>query len=169
MRNHASDLKHGTAPSSGECIGCTTDEVPPFTPLTARQRKGLLRLGDVAIPGDDVMPSFSQSNCADGINRMLPYMYPSDSSSLKALLDACAYLPKPVIAAICFAGDKADAVPGPLAGAFRMANIGIKGVVHSLYWSDLGSGRVWEKVDYDPAMNEAAYQAALDEKAGEQR
>lgn len=155
------ELKHGTSPAAGSSIGCTDDVVPAFTPLTKRQMKGLERLGDVAIPGDGHLPSFSASGCAEGINRMLPYMYEADSSSLKGLLDACAFLPKPVIAAICFAGDKAESVPEPLAGAFRMANIGIKGVVHSLYWSDLGTGDIWAKIGYDPKMNEAAYEASL--------
>ena len=32
--------------------------------LTPAQRTGLLRLGDVIIPGDDELPSFSQSGVA---------------------------------------------------------------------------------------------------------
>ncbi len=108
--------------------------------LTRRQRTGLLRLGDVVIPGDDVLPSFSDSTCADGIGRMLPYMHDSDRDSLMMLLDACAILPRPAIRGIVAMAAGAEKYPAPLASALRMANIGIKGVVCSLYYSDIAIG-----------------------------
>lgn len=116
--------------------------------LTDRQRRGLLRLGDATIPGDATLPSFSASGCADGIDRMLPYMYDADRSSFLALADACAVLPMPAIRAVVAVASGAERAPGPLAGVLRLANIGIKGVVMSLYYSNLGSGAVWPAIGY---------------------
>ncbi|MCE1180075.1 MAG: hypothetical protein LWW86_13775 [Micrococcales bacterium] len=131
--------------------------------LTPAQQRGLLRLGDVVIPGDGDLPSFSESGCADGIDRMLPYMYEADRSSLLTLLEACARLPRPAIRRIVAIAAAADRFPEPAAGVFRLANIGIKGVVQSLYWSDIGTGGVHLVIGHDATINEAAYEAALKE------
>lgn len=126
--------------------------------LTDRQARGLLRLGDVVIPGDGVLPSFSDSGSAAGIGRMLPYMHDADRDSLLMLLSACATLPKPAIRAVVAAAAKGDRAPEPLAGALRMANIGIKGVVCSLYYSDIATGpaagRIHRGIGWDPVMVE---------------
>lgn len=116
--------------------------------LTPRQRRGLLRLGDATIPGDSDLPSFSASGCAVGIDRMLPYMYAADRDSFLQLADACAVLPSPVIRGIVAVAARAEQAPGPVAGVLRLANIGIKGVVMSLYYSNLGAGAVWPVIGY---------------------
>ena len=79
--------------------------------LTATQMKGLLRLGDVVIPGvparksasgsltsgGGALPSFSESGCAAGIDRMLSYMYDDDRTAFLALATVCAYAPTPLV------------------------------------------------------------------------
>lgn len=135
---------------------------PEAAGLTAAQRRGLLRLGDVVIPGDDSLPSFSASGAADGIDTMLPYMYEADRSSLLTLLTACAVLPRPAIRAIVAAASGHSRAPEPLAAALRLANIGIKGVVQSLYWSDVGTGRVHDLIGYHATIDDAAYEASLE-------
>lgn len=134
--------------------------------LTSAQLRGLNKLGDVVVPGDDDLPSFSASGAAEGIDRMLPYMYDSDRSGFLALIDACAYLPKPAVRGIVAMAAGHAKAPEPLASVLRMANLGIKGTVHSLYWSDLGYGErsVHEAIGYDATINEAAYEASLQAK-----
>ena len=83
------------------------------TQLTRRQRRGLLRLGDIVIPGDRDLPSFSCSGSADGIGLMLPHMYDADRSSLLALLTACAVLPKPLITLVVAAASALAPGCGP--------------------------------------------------------
>lgn len=126
--------------------------------LNERQMKGLLRLGDVVIPGEGDLPSFSDSGCADGVERMLPWMHDADRDSLLMLLDACALLPKPAVKAVVALAAGGDRAPEPLAGALRMANIGIKGVVCSLYYSDIApdarQGRIHRAIGWDPMMVE---------------
>lgn len=130
----------------------TTGAAP--APLTPAQRRGLVRLGDVMIPGDDVLPSFSSAGVADDIGRMLPYMHESDRSSLLALLRVCGLAPRTVVRAIVALAAAWRRAPEPLAGLLRMANLGIKGVVHSLYWSDLRSQGIHRAIGYDATIKE---------------
>lgn len=140
---------------------------PVTTPLTPRQRKGLARLGDVVIPGDDRCPSFSESGADAGIDDMLPYMHEADRRSLLSLLQVCAVLPAPMIRVLVATSSAADKAPAPLAALLRLANIGIKGVVHSLYWSDLGHGRVHERIGYLARIDEDAYEQSLNERSSQ--
>lgn len=129
--------------------------------LSPTQQRGLLRLGDILIPGDDVLPSFSQAGVAGEIGRMLPYMNDDDRSALLALLTACGSLPRAGIRGIVAAAAAWRRAPEPAAGLLRMANIGIKGVVHSLYWSDIHDRGIHQTIGYDARVDEAAYEAAL--------
>ncbi len=126
--------------------------------VTKRQRRGLLRLGDIVVPGDEALPSFSDSGCAQGIDRMLPYMHEGDRDSLLMLLDACAVLPRPAIRGVVALASGADRAPAPVASLLRMANIGIKGVVCSLYYSDIVAGprqgQIHRAIGWDPVIVE---------------
>ena len=51
--------------------------------LNATQYAGLLKIGDVLIPGDGELPSFSESRCAEQADRMLAYMYDGDRNGVK--------------------------------------------------------------------------------------
>jgi hypothetical protein len=129
--------------------------------LTATQARGLLRLGDVVIPGDGDLPSFSRAGVAGEIGRMLPYMSDADRSGLLILFDACARMPKPAIRGIVALAAGWRRAPGPAAATLRMVNIGIKGVVHSLYWSDLHRQGLHAAIGYDARVDQAAYEASL--------
>ena len=139
----------------------TTTTSAVTTRLTAAQNRGLNKLGDVCIPGDDVLPSFSRSGVSADIGRMLPYMHEADRSSLLLLLTVCAWLPKPAVQGIVALAAAWRRAPEPIAGLLRMANIGIKGVVHSLYWSALHDQGIHAAIGYDATLNEAAYEASL--------
>lgn len=150
----------------------TYEPVPAGSPLTARQWRGLQRLGDAVIPGDDVLPRFSASGCAAGIDRMLPYMYAADRDAFLALCSAAAHLPAVAVTALVRVASAPER-GGPLAPALRMANIGIKGVIMSLYWSDIGAVPVLPAVGYatavhmrDPEPNTAANMAGAQRHTG---
>lgn len=129
--------------------------------LSIAQARGLLRLGDVVVPGDDVLPSFSRAVAAADADRMLPYLSDADRSSLLLLLDVCGRLPKPAVRALVAAAAGWRRAPEPVAAGLRMAHIGIKGVVHSLYWSDLHRLGIHEVIGYDARVDEAAYERSL--------
>lgn len=130
-------------------------------PLTAGQARGLLRLGDVVIPGDGVLPPFSRAVAAAETGRMLPYLSDADRSSLLLLLGVCGRLPKPAVRALVALAAGWRRAPEPAAAGLRMAHIGIKGVVHSLYWSDLNRLGIHEAIGYDARIDEAAYERSL--------
>jgi hypothetical protein len=108
--------------------------------LSRTQLGGLLKVGDVLIPGDDELPSFSRSGCAPHATRMLPYMNDADRQGLTLLLTVFRFLPKLAIRAIMALTEYHRFFPGPLGAAFRLINIGVKGVVMSLYYSDVREG-----------------------------
>ena len=51
--------------------------------LNATQYAGLLKIGDVLIPGDGELPSFSKSRCAEQADRMLAHMYDGDRNGVQ--------------------------------------------------------------------------------------
>lgn len=110
------------------------------TLLTPAQRNGLRKLGDIVIPGDLEFPSFSQAGCADAIDRMIPYMNLSDRDGVETLLSLFNYLPTFLIRGIFALSEAHRLFPEPIAGLLRLANIGMKGVVMTLYYSDVGRG-----------------------------
>ncbi len=121
--------------------------------LSATQQRGLLRLGDVLLPGDGDMPSFSSSGCAAHADRMLEHMYDDDRAGVTTALTLCAFLPRPIIRALFAMTDRHERAPEPIAGLLRMANLGIKGVLMTLYYSDVGSGGVLKKMKWDPVVH----------------
>ncbi len=124
--------------------------------LTRLQERGLLAVGDVLIPGDDHLPAFSQSGCAAHAGRMLEHMYDDDRQSVLSVLAVCALLPRWLIRALLSMTEKHTTAPEPIASAFRLANLGIKGVVMTLYYSDVGDGGVFDKIGWDPVVRAPA-------------
>jgi hypothetical protein len=125
--------------------------------LSALQRRGLLKVGDVLIPGDREFPSFSRSGCAQQADAMLEYMHASDRSGVKALLGMCALMPRPLIRGFLSLTEHHRALPRAVGSAFRLINTGIKGVVMTLYYSDVGTGpSVYEIIRYDAKVVERA-------------
>ncbi|WP_370894349.1 hypothetical protein [Janibacter sp. GXQ6167] len=118
--------------------------VPEVAPLTAAQRRGLHKLGDIVIPGDPEagLPSFTDSGVADEVHRMLAWMYESDRSAVLMMLDAFARMPRPAVRAVVEATERGDRAPGPLGAGLRMASFGVKGLIVSLYYSGVDRGGV---------------------------
>lgn len=123
------------------------------TILSAVQQRGLRRLGDVIIPGDDLLPSFSASGVGNEVDRMLEWMYDSDRSAIQTVLATCAVLPAPAIRALVLLTEKAESAPEPAAAALRMAGVGIKGLIVSLYYSGLDrGGRIRPAIGWDTTI-----------------
>jgi len=108
--------------------------------LTPGQMAGLAKVGDVLIPGDGDFPSFSASACAREADRMLAHMNQADRDGVRLLLGVFRFLPRVVLRAIMAATDAHARVPEPLARLLRMVSLGVKGVVMTLYYSDVGAG-----------------------------
>jgi len=119
--------------------------------LTARQVRGLRKAGDVLIPGDSELPSFSGSGCVAHVDGMLDYMHGGDRDGLKALLGVFGLLPKVLIRGIIALTEHHHGVPTALGSVLRMINTGVKGVVMTLYYSDVGGQgqSIYQVIKYD--------------------
>lgn len=106
--------------------------------LSPLQMRALAKVGDVVIPGDEVLPPFSRSGSLRHVDRMLDHMSDFDRDGVKLLLTVMRFLPSIAIAAILHVAQRDRALPSFIGAACRMVNIGIKGVVMTLYYSDLG-------------------------------
>lgn len=132
-------------------------------PLSAAQRRGLLKIGDILVPGDGALPSFSASGCAEHADRMLAHMYEDDRAGVKGALTLFAFLPRSLVRALFALTERHASVPAPLAGLLRLANLGIKGVVMTLYYADVGDGGVFAKIGWDPVVHRGMAPDELDE------
>ena len=123
--------------------------------FSAAQLSGLLKVGDVIIPGDEALPSFSASGALEHIDRMADYMSPGDRDGVKFLASLFRYLPTALVRGIMWVSEQQKVLPGPLGTAARLVNIGIKGVIMSLYYSDVGNGpSVHAIIGYDARIVE---------------
>ena len=122
--------------------------------LNAGQLHGLRKVGDIVIPGDGEFPSFSQSGVMAEVDRMLDYLHASDRDGLRLVFGAFRFLPGPVIRGIMALSERHRMLPGPLGAAARQINLGVKGVVMTLYYSDVGTGRsIHELIGWDAKVS----------------
>lgn len=105
--------------------------------FSQNQLIGLRRAGDVILPGTEVSPSFSQTGCIDHVDRMAAYLTGDDLNGLRSLLACLRYSPGWLIRLLMRACEKNARFPGFAGTALRTIDIGIKGLVMSLYYANL--------------------------------
>jgi len=103
--------------------------------FTRRQLMGLQKLGNIVMPGGNGFPSFSQTGCIQHVDITMGSAHPDDVRDFGYLLLLFHYLPKLAVTWIIKLADQPDRFPEILASQLRKLNIGIKGVVVSLYYS----------------------------------
>ncbi|MEW6368188.1 MAG: hypothetical protein AB1714_26465 [Acidobacteriota bacterium] len=119
------------------------------TYLTARQLAGLMRAGEILAPGDADLPSFSRLGCIEHVDRILEYMGDKDLADFGSLMGVFAWLPGPVLRSILWLMTKNQSMPGSLGFNLRMLELGVKGVVMTLYYSGLSGAGFQGKSVYD--------------------
>ncbi len=95
-----------------------------------RELSALERIGDLMLPGDLDFPSFSQTGCIAFVDDLLRSMDPKDRHDVKILLKALSFLPSPLLRGflrLC----QTRWTP-----TLRMIELGLKGLVMSLYYSN---------------------------------
>jgi len=128
--------------------------------LTSVQKAGLLKVGDLFVPGGGELPSFSDSHCVEQADRMLAHMYESDRGSLCLLLAVFRFLPRFLLRGLFRLTDAQEVFPGPIGALLRMINIGVKGMVMTLYYSDVGEGAsVYSAIGWDATVVHAGEEA----------
>ncbi len=105
--------------------------------LNQNQLKGLLKTGDVILPGTTQSPSFSQTGCIHHVDRMAAYLSEDDLGGLRLVLGLFRWMPSWGISIIMAMAARNRYFPGPLGAGLRMLEIGVKGATMSLYYSNL--------------------------------
>ncbi len=101
------------------------------------QNRGLNKLGDVIIPGEGIFPSFSSTGFSSHVDRMLDYMYDDDREGLTLLMTVFAFMPSFVIRWIVLLSEKNAAFPDVIGAPLRMIQLGLKGLILTLYYSNI--------------------------------
>lgn len=103
--------------------------------LSQVELRGLSKLGDIVVPGGYGLPSFSATGCISHVDKLMESTPPADVKDFKLLMKVFSIAPDFIIRGILKIVDKERAFPEPIGGLLRLLNIGIKGVVFSLYYS----------------------------------
>ncbi|MDP3938847.1 MAG: hypothetical protein Q8R92_12040 [Deltaproteobacteria bacterium] len=104
--------------------------------LSTRQVAVLGRIGDIMIPGGGDFPRFSDTGCLTHIDPLLRAMPPEDLAGLKGLLSILSFLPAGLLGRFLHFVAKERRGLGPVAGALRNIDLGLKGLVMSTYYSN---------------------------------
>lgn len=104
--------------------------------LSQREIRGLNKLGDLVIPGGYGLPSFSETGCVDHVDEVMAPTPAADVKDFKLLMKVFSVAPEFFIKGVLKLLDKESAFPEPIGGLLRLLNVGIKGVVFSLYYSN---------------------------------
>ncbi len=122
--------------------------------LSTSQLAGLLKVGDMMIPGDNELAPFSESGSVEHVDRMLEFMTDSDRQGVKLLFAMFCFMPTILVRGIMTLADRKQHLPGLLGAPLRMINIGVKGVVMSLYYSDVGDAGIYDVMGWTPKVVE---------------
>jgi len=105
--------------------------------FTRNQMLGLLKTGDVILPGTEQSPSFSQTGCIEYIDRMAAFLSADDLTGLRILFSVFRWSPRWLIRLLMRMCAHNRSYPGFLGAGLRMLEIGLKGATMSLYYANL--------------------------------
>jgi len=97
--------------------------------------KGLIKVGNIYLPGHDEFPSFSRLGCADFIDRVLEDVPESDRDGLALLFTVFNFLPAFFLRGFFNFLEWAGNRDLPAGAIFRQIRMGMRGIVYSLYYS----------------------------------
>ncbi len=104
--------------------------------LGACQLRGLNKVGDCLVPGDEDLPSFAQSSCVVSVDRILDYLPAEDRADLGRVLLVLAFLPSFAVRWLMAFLEADLLLPDRLAAPLRYLRLGLRGLVLSLYYSE---------------------------------
>lgn len=104
--------------------------------LTPKATRGLQKTGDLLVPGVAGLPSFSASGLLRDADRVLDYLPEGDRRGLLSLAETLAPLPAWLIRLILWLAARADRFPDFVGSLLRQIDLGLKGFLYTLYYSD---------------------------------
>ena len=125
-------------------------QLPDKTILDKGHLKGVEKLGKVVMPPDSDFPAFSEIQAEKYINRMVDYMYEDDRSAIMIILKLFSVMPLFLIRWTMSLIEHGYKWKGMLGAPFRMLQIGLKGLIFTIYYSDMKSDQIiHSKIGYD--------------------
>ena len=97
--------------------------------------KGLNRIGDVFIPGQGNLPSFSKFGGIEHVDDIVAYTPAEDVATLNMVFSVFSILPEGILRWVSNQMVAASYRDGLLDGLLRQLNIGLKGILFSCYYS----------------------------------
>ncbi|MDX5297760.1 MAG: hypothetical protein LPK85_02290 [Gammaproteobacteria bacterium] len=102
--------------------------------LNERQLRGLARAGDILLPGEGGLARFSDLDCLDGVDQVLAPSHPDDLRDLRILLSVLSVMPEPLLRGLFRLLETAHAWPDRLGAPLRLLDIGLRGLLFTLYY-----------------------------------
>jgi hypothetical protein len=99
---------------------------------------GLNRIGDVFIPADGEMPSFSQFGGIEAIDTVIAYLPAEDVTLLNIVLTIFAVMPTGFLRWIVAQMEESLDKTGEIPSVLRQLNLGLRGIIFSCYYSGVG-------------------------------
>lgn len=101
--------------------------------------KGLNRIGDVFIPHNGDLPSFSEFGGSDAIDTVIAYLPKEDIELLNIALTVFSVMPTGFLRWLVRTMENTLEKPGAIASLLRQLNLGLRGIVFSCYYSGVGA------------------------------
>jgi len=100
--------------------------------------KGLNRIGDVFIPQNDAMPSFSQYGGIEAIDTIITYLPKEDIELLNIALTVFSIMPNGFLHWLVRTMEESLDKTGAIPSILRQLNLGLRGIIFSCYYSGVG-------------------------------
>lgn len=119
----------------------------------SKQLASLDRLGDILIPRTADFPSFSDVGCVHHVDEVMESAKPQDVKDFGLLLTVMRFLPKFMLVGLVKLAVGANQLPEFIAPIFRQLDIGIRGVIYTLYYANVyhdnyTGKQVYDAIDY---------------------
>jgi hypothetical protein len=126
------------------------EQIPAKTPISKTHLKGLYKLAFVILNKNSSFVPFESTYPEKQINGMIDYMYPNDRAAILVILKIFAFLPKFKIRWIMLLVEAGAKWPSFFGAAFRMLQIGLKGLVFTLYYADFTENKsIHKQIKWD--------------------
>lgn len=104
--------------------------------FNSRAIRGLNRIGDIYLPHNAEFPSFSELGASDCVDDMLDYTPADEVNMLGMVLVVFSYMPVNWLRKLVDKLQDSPSDEGPLGSLFRQLNMGLRGLLFTLYYSD---------------------------------
>ena len=128
--------------SSVNILPVNEPQYPKVVVIKPSHIKGMLKLGSVMLPTSDKFPDFKSINPEKYMNRMIDYMYEDDRGALLIILQILAISPRFIIKGLLNLIVWGSTWNGMAGAPFRMLQVALKGIIFTIYYSDLTEDKV---------------------------